>query len=413
MIIWVANNRIEYSNQQGSALDMIVAKTIVKKYQRPPDKDAALILDDGSIFWGSGAGEKKTITGELCFNTSLTGYQEVLTDPSYAGQIITFTFPHIGNVGTNEDDNESPKIAALGCVISADITEPSNWRSGLALKRWLKTNNLVAITGIDTRQITKRIRKRGYATATILYGKIDIDLALREISQFSGLEGLDLAKEVTCRKPYDWTQGTWTSNRGFSDSKEQQYFVVAVDFGIKRNIARSLASAGCRLKIMPATTSAQEIMALNPDGVFLSNGPGDPQATGKYAVPMIQTLIKESIPIFGICLGHQMLALALGAKTKKMHHGHRGSNHPVKNLKNSKIEITSQNHGFVVERDSLPSGVIETHKSLFDNTVEGIRVEGKKIFSVQYHPEASPGPQDSQYLFTKFIKNMEKNAQTK
>ena len=392
---------------------MTVIKTITEKYERPPNKDAALILDDGSIFWGMGAGEKKSVTGELCFNTSLTGYQEVLTDPSYAGQIITFTFPHIGNVGTNEDDNESARTAALGCILSADITEPSNWRSGLALKQWLKKNNLVAITGIDTRQITKRIRKRGYATAAILYGKIDIEGALQEISQFSGIEGLDLAKEVSCKEPYDWTQGMWSSNKEYSNPQEQRYFVIAVDFGIKRNIARSLASAGCRLKIVPATTSAKEIIALNPDGIFLSNGPGDPEATGKYAVPMIQTLMQESIPIFGICLGHQMLALALGAKTKKMHHGHRGSNHPVKNLENSKIEITSQNHGFVIERSSLPSGVIETHKSLFDNTVEGIRVEGKRIFSVQYHPEASPGPQDSQYLFSKFIKDMEKNAETK
>ena len=392
---------------------MTVAKNIAEKYQRPPNKDAALILDDGSVFWGTGAGEKKSITGELCFNTSLTGYQEVLTDPSYAGQIITFTFPHIGNVGTNEDDNESHKTGALGCILSADITEPSNWRSGLALKQWLKKNNLVAVTGIDTRQVTKRIRKRGYATATILYGKIDIEAGLREISQFSGLEGLDLAKEVTCKEPYDWSQGVWSGNERYSNPQEQRCFVIALDFGIKRNIARSLASAGCRLKIMPATTSAKEIMALNPDGIFLSNGPGDPEATGKYAVPMIQMLMQEDIPIFGICLGHQMLALALGAKTKKMHHGHRGSNHPVKNLENSKIEITSQNHGFVVERNSLPPGVIETHKSLFDDTVEGIRVEGKKIFSVQYHPEASPGPQDSQYLFTKFIEDMKKNAETK
>jgi len=392
---------------------MTVAKNIAEKYQRPPNKDAALILDDGSVFWGTGAGEKKSITGELCFNTSLTGYQEVLTYPSYAGQIITFTFPHIGNVGTNEDDNESLKTGALGCILSADITEPSNWRSGLALKQWLKKNNLVAVTGIDTRQVTKRIRKRGYSTATILYGKIDIEAGLREISQFSGLKGLDLAKEVTCKEPYDWTQGVWSDNERYSNPQEQRYFVIALDFGIKRNIARSLASAGCRLKIMPATTSAKEIMALNPDGIFLSNGPGDPEATGKYAVPMIQMLMQEDIPIFGICLGHQMLALALGAKTKKMHHGHRGSNHPVKNLENSKIEITSQNHGFVVERNSLPPGVIETHKSLFDDTVEGIRVEGKKIFSVQYHPEASPGPQDSQYLFTKFIEDMKKNAKTK
>jgi carbamoyl-phosphate synthase small subunit len=392
---------------------MTVIKTITEKYERPPNKDAVLILDDGSVFWGMGAGAKKSVTGELCFNTSLTGYQEVLTDPSYAGQIITFTFPHIGNVGTNEDDNESAKTAALGCILSADITEPSNWRSGLALKQWLKKNNLVAITGLDTRQITKKIRERGYATAAILYGKIDIEGALQEISQFSGIEGLDLAKEVSCKKPYDWTQGMWSGNKEYSNPQEQRYFVIAVDFGIKRNIARSLASAGCRLKIVPATTSASEIIALNPDGIFLSNGPGDPEATGKYAVPMIQKLIQGSIPIFGICLGHQMLALALGAKTKKMHHGHRGSNHPVKNLENSKIEITSQNHGFVVERSSLPSGVIETHKSLFDNTVEGIRVEGKRIFSVQYHPEASPGPQDSQYLFTKFIKDMEKNAETK
>jgi carbamoyl-phosphate synthase small subunit len=376
----------------------------------PPNKDAALILEDGTIFWGKGAGAETTATGEVCFNTSLTGYQEILTDPSYAGQIITFTFPHIGNVGTNIEDIETVTPAVRGCVMGADISDPSNWRSGQHLDAWLKSHNLAAVTGIDTRRLTRRIRDVGFANATIVngaHGSVDVDAAIKQAADFPGLEGLDLAKEVTCTQSYDWDESIWSIKDGFGQQTDPKRHVVAMDFGAKRNILRCLAAAGCKVTVVPASTTADEILALSPDGVFLSNGPGDPMATGEYAVPTIKALIEKNLPIFGICLGHQMLSLALGATTKKMHHGHRGANHPVKDLETSKVEITSQNHGFVVEADSLPSGVIETHRSLFDGTLEGIRVDGKPIFSVQHHPEASPGPQDSHYLFDRFVAMME------
>jgi len=377
----------------------------------PADKDAALILSDGSVFWGKGAGAETSATGEVCFNTSLTGYQEILTDPSYAGQIITFTFPHIGNVGTNPEDIETITPAVRGCVMGADITEPSNWRAAKHLDEWLKSHNLAAVTGIDTRRLTRRIRDAGFANATIVNARknksVDVEVALQQASDWPGLEGMDLAKDVTCAQTYSWDESIWSIQDGYGQQTEPKLHVVAMDFGAKRNILRCLAAAGCKVTVVPAQASAEEILAHQPDGVFLSNGPGDPAATGEYAVPVIQALIEKSLPIFGICLGHQMLALALGAKTKKMHHGHRGANHPVKDLETSKVEITSQNHGFVVDTDSLPKGVVETHRSLFDGSLEGIRAEGKPIFSVQHHPEASPGPQDSHYLFDRFVQMME------
>ena len=373
---------------------------------RPPNKDAALILDDGSVFWGNEAGAQTTAIGELCFNTSITGYQEILTDLSYAGQIIVFTFPHIGNIGTNPEDNESTMPAARGCVFATDITEPSNWRSKQHLNTWLTSKNLSAITGIDTRRLTRRIRDVGFANAAIVKDPIDLDVALQKLRGFDGLEGLDLAKEVTCDQPYKWNESIWSTEISPSQRSGAGLNVVAMDFGAKHNILRCLASTGCQVTVVPAHTSAEEILRIKPDGIFLSNGPGDPVATGIYAVPVIKALLDHNKPIFGICLGHQMLSLALGAKTKKMHHGHHGANHPVKNIETSKVEITSQNHGFVVETESLPQGVIETHRSLFDGTLEGIKVEGKPFFSVQHHPEASPGPQDSHYLFDKFIKTM-------
>ena len=391
---------------QGSAKTMTGADKRNLQYTCPPNKDAALILDDGEIFWGNGAGKQTSATGELCFNTSITGYQEILTDPSYAGQIITFTFPHIGNVGTNPEDDESPRPNARGCVFASDISNPSNWRSTQHLDFWLKSHDLPAVTGIDTRRLTRRIRDIGYSNATIVNSSVDPDIALKKAKEFAGLEGMDLAKEVTCAQPYKWNDSTWSIKNDSDQNSGMGLHVVAMDFGAKQNIFRCLAATGCQITVVPAYTSAEDILKIKPDGVFLSNGPGDPVATGIYAVPTIKGLLDNDLPIFGICLGHQMLSLALGAKTRKMHHGHHGANHPVKNLKTSKVEITSQNHGFVVEAESLPKGVIETHRSLFDGTLEGIRVEGKPIFSVQHHPEASPGPQDSNYLFDEFIKLM-------
>ncbi len=383
---------------------------------RPEDCDAALVLDDGTVYWGRGAGTKGLIseqaTGEVCFNTSLTGYQEILTDPSYAGQIITFTFPHIGNVGTNEEDIETITPVVKGCVLGADITDPANWRAANHLDEWLTSHNLSAVTGIDTRRLTRRIRDKGFANGVIVYpegGNIDVAAALAAAQAWPDLEGLDLAKEVTCTQTYEWDELEWSIKDGYGTQSSPKHHVVALDFGAKRNILRCLAAAGCKVTVVPASTSAEDIFAHNPDGIFLSNGPGDPAATGAYAVPTIKALVETGKPVFGICLGHQMLSLALGATTTKMHHGHRGANHPVKDLETGKVEITSQNHGFVVERESLPVGVVETYTSLFDDTVEGIRLDGKPVFSVQHHPEASPGPQDSHYLFDRFVELMEQN----
>ncbi len=376
---------------------------------------AVLVLSDGTVFYGKGLGAIGKAVGEVCFNTSMTGYQEILTDPSYAGQIITFTFPHIGNVGANRQDNETGKPAARGLVLRDDITEASNWRAIEPLNTWLQDNNLVGIAGIDTRALTIRIRDIGAPTGVICHaadGKFDLEALKLLAREWPGLEGMDLAKEVTCGKSYAWGEGVWKSNvqpgsvaqqLTTAPNGEELFNVVAIDYGAKQNILRCLVSAGCKVTVMPAEATAQDILALKPDGVFLSNGPGDPAATGVYAVPAIQVLLKRNLPIFGICLGHQLLALALGGKTAKMPRGHRGANHPVKDIQTGKVEITSQNHGFMVLPETLPQNAEVTHFSLFDQSNEGLRLTDKPVFSVQYHPEASPGPHDSHYLFERFV----------
>jgi len=369
-----------------------------------------LVFSDGTVLQGHGIGAVGDAVGELCFNTSLTGYQEVLTDPSYAGQIITFTFPHIGNTGTNDEDVEATKVAARGLVLRADVTAPSNWRAKEHLAPWLAQNNLIGISGIDTRALTIRIRDTGAPNVVVAHhpeGKFDIPALVAKAKAWSGLEGLDLAPEVTCAAPYAWDETVWAWGEGYGTQKEAKRHVVAVDFGAKKNILRLLASSGCRVTVVPAQTTAAEILALRPDGVFLSNGPGDPAATGVYAVPMIRAILASNIPLFGICLGHQLLALALGGTTQKMPCGHRGANHPVKDLTTGRVEITSQNHGFMVLPQSLPGNVEITHVSLFDGSNEGLRLKGRAAFSVQYHPEASPGPHDSQHLFQQFVAMME------
>lgn len=377
--------------------------------KRPPNATAVVILSDGTLFWGHGIGAENKSIGEICFNTSMTGYQEIMTDPSYAGQIITFTFPHIGNVGTNAEDIETVNPAARGLIIREDITSPSNWRSNKNFDAWLKDHNLVGISGIDTRALTRRIRDLGAPNGIIAHsqdGKFDLDALFEEAKNWHGLEGADLAKDVSCTQSYTWDEALWSAENGYARQKNPTHKVVAVDFGAKRNILRCLAAAGCDVTVVPANATAEEILAHKPDGVFLSNGPGDPAATGEYAVPMVQGLLEKNIPIFGICLGHQILALALGCKTEKMHLGHRGANQPVQDIKTGRVEITSQNHGFVVVTDTLPDNVSQSHISLFDGSNEGIAVKGKPVFSVQYHPEASPGPQDSHYLFDHFMDNI-------
>ena len=378
---------------------------------------ARLVLDDGTVIAGRGLGATGTAVGEVCFNTAITGYQEILTDPSYAGQIVTFTFPHIGNVGANNDDTETSNLASRsgvrGCVLRADITEPSNYRAAENLDDWLKTRGIIAISGIDTRALTARIREKGMPNAVIAHepsGKFDIDKLKAEAKSWSGLLGLDLVPEVTSGQSYSWDEQRWVWNEGYSRNENPEFHVVAIDYGLKRNILRCLASAGCKVTVVPATEKAEDVLARNPDGVFLSNGPGDPAATGKYAVPEIKKLIESGKPVFGICLGHQMLGLALGGTTKKMHQGHHGANHPVKDFTTNKVEIVSMNHGFAVDRDSLPKGVVETHVSLFDGSNEGLACTDRPAFSVQYHPEASPGPSDSHYLFDRFAKAATKRA---
>ncbi len=366
----------------------------------------ALILADGAVFWGRGFGAAGSAVGEVCFNTAITGYQEILTDPSYAGQIITFTFPHIGNVGTNPEDIETATPAARGLVVRADVTEPANWRATQPLRAWLASHNLPGVAGIDTRRLTRRIRDRGAPSGVIVHapdGGIEVARALERARSWPGLEGMDLAKEVSTRQTYQWDETRWALGRGYGRQSAPRHHVVAIDYGAKRNILRSLAEAGCKITVVPADATAEAVLRHRPDGIFLANGPGDPAATGVYAVPVLRELIRTGIPIFGICLGHQMLGLALGGRTAKMEIGHRGANHPVKDLETGKVEITSQNHGFIVVPDSLPPEVDKTHVSLFDGTLEGLRVKGKPIFSVQYHPEASPGPRDSAYLFQRFI----------
>jgi carbamoyl-phosphate synthase small subunit len=377
-----------------------------------PGSTAALVLGDGSVFWGRGIGATGMQVGEVCFNTSMTGYQEIMTDPSYAGQIIGFTFPHIGNVGANLEDIETLTPAARGLVVRVDVTEPSNWRAMQHFDGWLKSHGLIGVAGVDTRKLTRRIRDGGAPNGAVVHapdGKIDYAAALKAARAWPGLEGMDLAKDVSCRQTYKWDETRWVWGKGYGHLTEPKYHVVAVDYGAKRNILRLLASHGCRVTVVPATATADEIRAHKPDGIFLANGPGDPAATGIYAVPTLQALIKDKTPIFGICLGHQLLALAMGARTRKMETGHRGANHPVKDLQTGKVEITSQNHGFCVLPETLPADVEVTHVSLFDGSNEGLRVKGKPIFSVQYHPEASPGPQDSHYLFQRFVDMMAKS----
>lgn len=374
---------------------------------------ARLVLADGSVIAGHGLGATGKAVGEVCFNTAITGYQEILTDPSYAGQIITFTFPHIGNVGTNAEDSETSNLASRagvrGCVLRADITETSNYRAVEHLDGWLKARNIIAISGVDTRALTALIRTKGMPNAVIAHepsAKFDLAALKAEAKAWPGLDGMDLVPDVTCGQSYTWDESRWVWGKGFGRNEKAPFHVVAIDYGLKRNILRCLVSAGCRVTVLPATATAEDVLTRKPDGVFLSNGPGDPAATGKYAVPEIKKLVASGLPVFGICLGHQMLGLALGAKTHKMKQGHHGANHPVKDFTTNKVEITSMNHGFAVNRETLPKDVEETHVSLFDGTNCGLKLKGKPVFSVQYHPEASPGPEDSHYLFIRFVNLM-------
>ena len=387
---------------------------IAIKHQFPT---GILVLDNKTVFKGVGLGYQGSATGEVCFNTSLTGYQEIISDPSYAGQIINFTFPHIGNVGINNEDLESDKVWTRGAIFNSEITSPSNYRALKTLDEWLKKNKIVGLTGLDTRSLTNFIRDKGAPKGTISNnnkGKFNIKKLINNSIKWPGLDGLDLAKEVSTKKTYSWKGfKTWKKENGYKKNTKKIFKIVAIDYGIKKNILRYFSDYNCDVKVVSCKTTAEEISKLKPDGIFLSNGPGDPAATGKYAIKTIQNLIKWNYPIFGICLGHQILALALNAKTKKMKLGHRGANHPVKNLINNKVEITSQNHGFVVIEKSLSKKIQITHKSLFDNTIEGIRLKSRPVFSVQYHPEANPGPQDSQYLFKSFIQDVKKYAKKK
>ena len=381
-----------------------------------PVPTALLVLADGTVLEGFGLGATGQQVGEVCFNTAMTGYQEVLTDPSYAGQIITFTFPHIGNVGTNEDDIETISMAGAsgvrGVVLHSAITDPSNYRATRHFDQWLKARGIIAISGIDTRALTALIRDGGMPNAVIAHapdGKFDIEALKKEAAGWPGLVGMDLVPMVTTAQRFTWDETPWQWPEGYGKQEAPAHHVVAVDYGIKRNILRLLARAGCKVTVVPATATSEEILALQPDGVFLSNGPGDPAATGEYAVPVIRDIIERGVPTFGICLGHQMIGLAVGGRTMKMHQGHHGANHPVKDMTTGKVEITSMNHGFAVDRDSLPASAQETHVSLFDGSNAGIQLSDKPVFSVQYHPEASPGPQDSHYLFDRFVEMIAKN----
>ncbi|RJF65650.1 glutamine-hydrolyzing carbamoyl-phosphate synthase small subunit [Rhodopseudomonas palustris] len=370
---------------------------------------ALLVLADGTVFEGFGLGAVGSAVGEVCFNTAMTGYEEILTDPSYAGQLITFTFPHIGNVGTNDEDIETVNMAATpgarGVILRSAITDPSNYRSSRNLDAWLKARGIIGLSGIDTRALTALIRDKGMPNAVIAHspsGEFDLHALKEEAREWPGLEGMDLVPMVTSGQRFTWDETPWAWGEGFGRQDTPEFNVVAIDYGIKRNILRLLAGEGCKVTVVPATTSAEDILAMKPDGVFLSNGPGDPAATGKYAVPVIRDVIQSGVPTFGICLGHQMLGLALGGKTVKMHQGHHGANHPVKDLTTGKVEITSMNHGFAVDKSTLPGNVQQTHVSLFDDSNCGIALADKPVFSVQYHPEASPGPRDSHYLFRRF-----------
>jgi carbamoyl-phosphate synthase small subunit len=375
----------------------------------PKTPTACLALADGTLFYGTGFGATGRTVAELCFNTAMTGYQEIMTDPSYAGQVVTFTFPHIGNTGVTPEDDETGEPVASGMVVKWMPTDPSNWRAVEGLSSWLAARGRIAIGGVDTRRLTRAIRQAGAPHVALAHdpdGNFDTDALVAAARGFAGLEGMDLAKDVTCAQSYRWNEMLWAWPQGYEPQTDPKFKVVAIDYGAKRNILRCLASAGCDVTVLPASATADEVMAHNPDGVFLSNGPGDPAATGVYAVPMIRDILARDLPVFGICLGHQMLALALGAKTIKMNHGHHGANHPVKDLETGKVEITSMNHGFAVDAQTLPDGVMQTHTSLFDGSNCGIKVMGKPVYSVQYHPEASPGPQDSYYLFERFAAAM-------
>ncbi len=378
---------------------------------------AILVLDNKTILKGIGLGYQGEATGEVCFNTSLTGYQEIISDPSYAGQIINFTFPHIGNVGTNNEDLESDKIWTRGVIFNSEITNPSNYRSLKHLDVWLKKKKIVGITGLDTRSLTNFIRDKGAPKGTISNkksGKFNIKKLIKKTIVWPGLNGMDLAEQVSTNKNYTWRGlKTWSKEQGYKKNIKKKYRVIAIDYGIKKNILRYFSNFDCEVKVVSCKENPENLLKLKPHGIFLSNGPGDPAATGKYAIPTIKKLIKSNLPIFGICLGHQILALALNAKTKKMKLGHRGANHPVKNLISNKVEITSQNHGFEVVKESLPKNVQITHISLFDNCIEGIKLKNKPVFSVQYHPESNPGPQDSHYLFNNFISEIKKYAKKK
>src|SRR5215204_1255993 len=374
---------------------------------------ALLVLADGTVLEGFGLGAEGHAVGEVCFNTAMTGYEEILTDPSYAGQLITFTFPHIGNVGTNEEDIESLSMAATpgarGVILRTTITDPSSWRASRHLDQWLKARGIIGLCGIDTRALTSLIRQNGMPNAVIAHagdGKFDLDALKKQAREWPGLVGMDLVPMVTSGQRFSWDETQWKLGEGYGRQQHGEFHVVAIDYGIKRNILRLLAETAGKVTVVPATTSAADILAMKPDGVFLSNGPGDPAATGEYAVPVIQQVISSGTPTFGICLGHQMLGLAVGAKTMKMHQGHHGANHPVKDETTGKVEITSMNHGFAVDQDSLPKNVEQTHVSLFDGSNCGIALKDRPVFSVQYHPEASPGPRDSHYLFTRFVELM-------
>ena len=377
----------------------------------PNGATGVLVLADGTMIWGRGFGAEGEAAGEVCFNTAMTGYQEIMTDPSYAAQIVTFTFPHIGNVGAKYEDLEADNPHALVCIVRQDVTGPSNFRAAQGFDVWMRSNGRIGLAGVDTRALTRTIREQGAPNGVIAHsagGQFDLDALLRRAREWPGLEGMDLAKEVSIRQMFRWSGGRWKLGQGYAegDDGEDRPHVVAIDYGSKRNIFRNLADAGARVTVLPATSSFDDVTAHKPDGIFLSNGPGDPAATGEYAVPVIRQLLDTGKPLFGICLGHQLLGLAVGAKTTKMHQGHRGANHPVKRLSDGRVEITSMNHGFAVEKETLPANVRETHVSLFDGSNCGIELTDRPAFSVQYHPEASPGPQDSTYLFEKFVQQI-------
>lgn len=381
-------------------------------HAQPSGATGVLVLGDGTVIWGKGFGATGSAVGEVCFNTAMTGYQEVMTDPSYDSQIVTFTFPHIGNVGANEEDHESRGLGAVGCVVRQEVTPHSNFRAQNEFVEWMKDHGKIGLSGVDTRALTRRIRMAGAPNAVIAHsprGEFDLKALKAQAAEWSGLEGLDLVPGVTRDANEDWTGGHWQLGFGYGEGKATKPHVVAIDYGAKDNIFRNLVQAGAKVTVVPARTTLDEVLALQPDGVFLSNGPGDPAATGEYAVPVIKGLLERDVPLFGICLGHQMLGLAAGAKTAKMFQGHRGANHPVQRVgegwgeSTGLVEITSMNHGFAVDGETLPDGVEQTHVSLFDGTNCGITIKGKKAFGVQYHPEASPGPQDSFYLFEKFV----------